>query len=194
MRIVGLGGTLRPHSTTETALRTALQAAGECPNVEISVVAGPELPRDIYDPTSKKRSPAAASMLEQIRESDGLIIASPGYHGTVSGLVKNALDYIEDLRLAPRPYLDNIPVGCISVAYGWQAAVSTLGTLRDITHALRGWPTPLGVAVNASDGSLRDGRCHSDTLRQKLDHVGLQVTQLSVAGHNRPTLSDAESH
>ena len=72
-----------------------------------------------------------------------IIVASPAYHGGVSGLVKNALDYVEDLRDAKRPYLDGRAVGCIACAGGWQAAVATLTGLRSISHALRGWPTPL---------------------------------------------------
>ena len=67
----------------------------------------------------------------------------------MSGLVKNALDYLEDLRDAPRPYLDGLPVGCITCVFGWQAALTTLQSVRSIVHALRGWPTPPGVALNS---------------------------------------------
>ena len=45
-----------------------------------------------------------------------VVIASPGYHGTVSGLVKNSLDYLEVLREDDRPYLDGRAVGVIAVA------------------------------------------------------------------------------
>jgi FMN reductase len=90
-------------------------------------------------------------LLEAPRRADAVVVASPGYHGGVSGLVKNALDYIEDLRDGPCVYLDNKPRGCITCAYGWQAAVGTLRQLRDIGHALRAWPTPLGVAINSAD-------------------------------------------
>ena len=34
---------------------------------------------------------------------------------------------------------------------GGQAAVGTLNQLRGIGHALRAWPTPLGVAINSAD-------------------------------------------
>ena len=85
-----------------------------------------------------------------MRSADAVVISSPGYHGTVSGLVKNALDYLEELRTDERPYLDGRPVGLIAVARGWQAAVSTLATLRQITHALRGWPAPFGLTVNSA--------------------------------------------
>ena len=92
----------------------------------------------------------ARDYIESVRRADALVIASPGYHGTVSGLVKNALDYLEELRRDQRPYLDGRPVGVLAVARGWQASVGTLGTLREVVHALRGWPTPLGLAINSS--------------------------------------------
>ena len=100
----------------------------------------------------------AIELIEALREADAVIVGSPGYHGGISGLVKNALDYIEDMRDDSRVYLDNKPWGCISCAYGWQAAVGTLDQLRAIGHALRAWPTPLGVAINSADQIWNDGR------------------------------------
>jgi FMN reductase len=41
-------------------------------------------------------------------------------------------------------------VGCIVCAEGAQAMGSTLAALRAVVHALRGWPTPFGAALNAS--------------------------------------------
>ena len=66
-------------------------------------------------------------------------------------MVKNALDHVELLRGDDRVYFDGMPVGLVATAGGWQAAVATLQALRTVTHALRGWPTPLGVAINSAD-------------------------------------------
>src|SRR5262249_22082653 len=80
---------------------------------------------------------------------DGLIIATPGFHGGPSGLIKNALDYIEELRDHPCTYLEGRAVACIVCASGWQATTTTLSAVRSTIHALRGWPTPLGVTINS---------------------------------------------
>src|SRR3546814_16726321 len=48
-----------------------------------------------------------------------------------------------------RVYFEGRAVGLIAVAAGWQATGTTLATLRSITHALRGWPPPMAVAVNS---------------------------------------------
>jgi FMN reductase len=159
--VVGIGGTMRSGSGTERVLRAAL-AAAERRGARTLLLAGPDLDLPMYAPQSGERTGAARALVDRIGRADGVIIASPAYHGGLSGLVKNALDHVEDLRDAKRPYLDGRAVGCIACAGGWQAAAATLTGLRSITHALRGWPTPLGVALNTSepgfgpDGALVD--------------------------------------
>jgi FMN reductase len=141
-----------------------------------STTTGGALDLPMYAPHELKRSPKARDLVESLRDADAVIVGSPGYHGAVSGLVKNALDYIEDLREDPRVYLDNTPWGCISCAYGWQAAVGTLGQLRSIGHALRAWPTPLGVAINSADQIWDEAGQLADTAVQ--NQLDLLATQL----------------
>ncbi|MCV7202545.1 NADPH-dependent oxidoreductase [Mycolicibacterium peregrinum] len=180
--VVGLGGTLRADSSTERAVRYCL-AAVERQGGRTRMFAGPDLELPMYAPHSLERTPAALEFVSALRDADAVVVGSPGYHGAISGLVKNALDYIEDLREDPRVYLDNTPWGCISCAYGWQAAVGTLGQLRTIGHSLRAWPTPLGVAINSADkiwsetGELADG-----TVRGQLDMLATQLLNFGRSG------------
>ncbi|OFB36892.1 FMN reductase [Mycolicibacterium sp. (ex Dasyatis americana)] len=179
--VVGMGGTLRADSSTERAVRYCLEAV-ERQGGRTRMFAGPDLELPMYAPHSLERTPAALEFVSALRDADAVVVGSPGYHGAISGLVKNALDYIEDLREDPRVYLDNTPWGCISCAYGWQAAVGTLGQLRSIGHALRAWPTPLGVAINSADkiwaetGELADG-----TVRGQLEMLATQLLNFGRA-------------
>lgn len=147
--IVGLGGTTRPGSTSERALQAALDRAS-AQGCETLLIGGAGLPADIFDPTRPERSPAARALVDALRRADGLVIATPAYHGGISGLVKNALDFTEDLRDDARVYLSGRAVGCIVCAEGAQAMGSTLAALRAVVHALRGWPTPFGATLNSS--------------------------------------------
>ncbi|HEY7901418.1 MAG TPA: NADPH-dependent FMN reductase [Caulobacteraceae bacterium] len=161
--IIGLGGTVRPGSTSELALAKAL-AAAERLGARTELFGGAflaELP--IFDPRGPAEHPALGRFLTSVRAADGLIVASPGYHGSISGLVKNALDCLEALSDEQRPYLDGRAVGCIVSANGAQAGGSTLAALRAIVHALRGWPTPFGAMLSANglfdgDGGFADPR------------------------------------
>lgn len=148
--IVALGGTLRRESSTGRLLAAAL-AAAEARGARTTLFTGPDIGFPHYEPGCDESDPAIARYLEALRSADGVIVGSPGYHGTLSGLVKNALDYVEQLRTDDRVYFDGLPIGLVATAGGWQAAVSTLHALRTVTHALRGWPTPLGIAVNTSE-------------------------------------------
>lgn len=173
--VVGLGGTLRADSSTERAVRYCLESV-ERQGGTTRMFAGPDLDLPMYAPHSLDRTPAALELVKALRDADAVVVGSPGYHGAISGLVKNALDYIEDLREDPRVYLDNTPWGCISCAYGWQAAVGTLGQLRSIGHALRAWPTPLGVAINSADKIWSDtGELADGPVRDQLDMLANQV-------------------
>jgi len=162
--IVGIGGTVRSPSSSERVLTAAL-AAAEAAGARTQLFGGEILARlPIYNPTDAEHPPERSALMEAVRNADGVIVATPGYHGSVSGLIKNALDSLEPLSSAERPYLDGRAVGCIVVADGWQACGSALASLRAIVHALRGWPTPLGATVNSAlkpfddAGALKDPR------------------------------------
>ena len=160
IKVVGIGGSVDAHSQSDRVLRAVLARVVDL-GADVRMFTGHDLDLPPYH-TRAVLPDAATGYMDAVRAADAVVISSPGYHGTVSGLVKNALDYLEELRHDARPYLDGRAVGLIAVARGWQAAVSTLATLRQITHALRGWPTPLGLAINSSvttfrrDGSTDD--------------------------------------
>jgi len=178
--IVGIGGTLRSPSSSECALHVALEAAEQC-GTEVMQFSGQALELPLFNPSDTKRTPSAARLIEALRHADGVIVASPSYHGGISGLIKNVLDYVEDLRTADRPYLDEVPVGLISCGGGWQGASSALANLRAIVHALRGWPTPFGAVVNTS-AKLFDanGCCLDEAVAQQLRIVGQQVARRAL--------------
>ena len=184
--VVGIGGTLRANSSTERALRRCL-AAVEQQGGRTALFSGEDINLPMYSPHDESRTPRATALVEALRAADAVIVGSPGYHGGISGLVKNALDYVEDMRADPTVYLDNKPWGCITCAYGWQAAVGTLGQLRVIGHALRAWPTPLGVAINSAEqiwdsaGELTDA-----TVESQLEMLATQVLTFARSSGANP--------
>lgn len=181
--VVGIGGTPREGSATERALAVALDSA-RANGARVLAISGPDLMVPMYTPDPKERTGKSLALVKALRDCDGLIVASPAYHGSVSGLVKNALDYTEDLRTDPRVYLDGIAVGVIACAGGWQAGAQTLAALRSIVHALRGWPTPLGASLNTSTGVFdASGQCVDLSAKMQLEAVGKQVVEFARMRH-----------
>lgn len=177
--IVGIGGTTRIGSSSETALRYTLKAA-EALGATTEMIAGPLLDLPMYDPSDDHRSPSALRLVQSLRRADGVIISTPSYHGALSGVIKNALDYTEDMRDDVRPYLDGRGVGIIVTAFGAQALGTTLTGVRSIVHALRGWPTPFAAALNSANKPFEKGMPASGEVASQLDMVARQVMQLAA--------------
>ena len=179
--VVGIGGTIGGISSTERALRIALDAACE-QGFRTRMFGGADMAKlPLYDPKATTRTSAEQDFVGTVRQASALIIASPGYHGSISGVVKNALDLLEETaRDKDRPYLADMPVGLIATAYGWQATGSTIAALRSIVHALRGWPTPFAAAINSAITKFDDDGGASDpAVIEQLRLVGRQVARFA---------------
>jgi FMN reductase len=175
LRIVGIGGTLRPRSSSGSALLFCLDHA-RAQGAVVSAFTGQDLVAPLYDPGMPAVPDGMRRMIEDLRAADGIVFASPGYHGGISGAIKNALDYTEEMAKDARAYFDGRAVGCIATAAGWQATGATLNSLRGIVHALRGWPTPLGVMLNSSEPLFDEaGGCIAEPTRASLAAMTDQV-------------------
>jgi len=175
--IVGFGGAIRPGSSTERLVGAVLAQAEVlgARTQQFDGAALSALPH--YDPGNPARTPLQVAFLDTIRRADAVVIGSPVYHGGIAGVVKNAIDLIGDLAKDGRVFLDGRPVGLVVSAGGEQGAGVTLSAMRDIVHALRGWPTPVGVAVNAGGQPIfaEDGAIVSASLARA---VATQAAQL----------------
>jgi FMN reductase len=154
--IVGIGGSTNPDSITNQLLDRCLADVAVM-GARTESFTGPAL-ADLSIYTGEADSSAATALLDTVRRADCVVIGTPGYHGGMSGLVKNALDHLDELRGDKRPYLDGRAVGVIVTAAGWQACGTALVSVRSAIHALRGWPTPFGVTMNSNEQDVDDPR------------------------------------
>jgi FMN reductase len=77
-------------------------------------------------------------------------------------------------------YFAGRAVGVVSTGYGWQGVVATLQTLRQIAHALRGHPTPLGAGINSLESKfLEDGTLDDAKAAGALEILGQEVVALA---------------
>jgi len=185
--VVGIGGTIGSISSTERALGIALGAAAEA-GFETRMFGGAALARlPLFDPRASVRTAEEVAFVDAVRAASAVIIASPGYHGSISGVVKNALDLLEETARDARPYLADLPVGLIATAYGWQATGSTIAALRSIVHALRGWPTPFAAAINTQLTRFDDEGGATDAgVVEQLRLVGRQVARFAPLAAELP--------
>ncbi|MDP9311438.1 MAG: NAD(P)H-dependent oxidoreductase [Chloroflexota bacterium] len=148
LHVVGVGGTLREHSTSRWALERALQSAAEA-GASTELLALNDLRLPMYEP-GKRLAEYTASVqrfVEAARRADAMIWSTAAYHGTLASVTKNALEFIEFLSKDARPYLSERTVGLIATAGGDIAAVNAIGAMVHMVHSLRGNVAPLLVPI-----------------------------------------------
>lgn len=178
IRVVGLGGSLAARSSTLAALRIALEGAREAgARSDIFDVRAMDLP--MYDPDFETVPPAVSRLCDAVYRADGLLWASPLYHGTISGSFKNALDWLELLSDRTPPYLTDKVVGLISTAGGTQG-LQAVNTMEFIVRALRGWAVPLVIPIPQAWRMYdKEGHWHDLRIAEQLQALGKEVTRAS---------------
>jgi len=103
-------------------------------------------------------------LLDVCRRSNAMVWSTPTYHGTISGVFKNAIDYIELLAHDSRPYLQGSAVGLIAVNDS-----TPFTAMAHIAHELRAWLAPTQVmltrAAFADDLTCTDERSNKRLAR-----------------------------
>ena len=132
--IVGLGGTTRIGSSSEAALRYTMGQIAEM-GASTELIAGPLIDLPMYDPADPHRSPSARRLVQSLRRADGVVIATPSYHGALSGVIKNALDYVDHaLRGWPTPFAATLNGQSRPFENGLPANEEVAGQLRTVAQ------------------------------------------------------------
>jgi FMN reductase len=178
--IVGIGGSTSAASVTDLLLRACLDATAALGARTVAFTGEHLASLPIFAADGDGPVPAAGPLVSAVRAADAVIIATPGYHGGMSGLVKNAIDHLELLRDDARPYLDGRAVGVIVAAAGWQACGTALVSVRSAIHALRGWPTPFGVTVNSAEPHLAADGSFDERVTGALRLLATELTDFAA--------------
>lgn len=179
LRIVGLGGSVKPASAGLKALETALRAAARA-GAETELLSIHELDLPMFDPARGAGDYPArvAAFVAALRRGDGFLWCAPAYHGTLSGAVKNALDFAELLAKDEPPYLSDRPVGLISAGGGAQAAVNTINALAHAAQSLRAVALPLQAPIVTAGHSFdSEGRFSDSRMHERLEALGRAVVE-----------------
>jgi FMN reductase len=185
--IVALGGSLSPQSTTLAAARTALAGAAAA-GARVALLDIQALALPMYDPALTP-PPSVRHLVETVAAADGLIWASPLYHGTLSGAFKNALDWLELLSESEPAYLTDKVVALLATAGGTQG-LQAINTMEYVVRALRGWTLPLTMPLGrAWDLFDDDGHPKDPAVAERLHAFGAELTR--AAARMRTLSADA---
>jgi NAD(P)H-dependent FMN reductase len=171
-RIVGICGSLREGSYTRRALAVALRGAAEA-GAETRLIDLREYKLVFCDGGDTHRVPKDVVRLrEEVKRAQGVILATPEYHGGYSGVLKNALD------LMGFDEFEGKMIGLVGVSGGAMGASGALAALRSVGRALHAWVVPEQAAVaNVDEVIDEQGNCKDEAIEKRLKAVGRQVAR-----------------
>ncbi|MDC8103462.1 NAD(P)H-dependent oxidoreductase [Chryseobacterium sp. B21-037] len=131
----------------------------------------------LYDITLTKTPLAVERMTQLFLGADIHFWLTPLYHGSIPGVMKNCLDWLEVTADNEQPYLTDKTVGLVCWADGLQA-MQGINAMDSIAKSLRAWPLPYSVPMirtSLFDAENKISPLYSD----KLDRL------ISIATTNR---------
>jgi len=163
VKIVGIGGSLRAGSYSQIALEIAARRT-EVLGAEVEVLDLRQMNLPFCNGEDEYPDyPDVEKLQNAVKAADGLILSTPEYHGSLSGVLKNALD------LMSFEQLDNKVTGLVSVL-GGQPNSNALNDLRVIMRWVHAWVIPEQIAVGqAWQAFSPDGKILDEKLSQRFD-------------------------
>ncbi|OMH33987.1 NADPH-dependent FMN reductase [Motiliproteus sp. MSK22-1] len=188
-KVIVLAGSLRKGSYNRTLVRIAGQGAqasgAQIVNIDL---ADYEIPLFSEEIEAIEGAPAGVKDLKRLfRDAQGILLASPEYNGSISGVLKNAIDWIS----RPDPDADGVSafsgkiVGLMSASPGGLGGLRGLNHVRDIFTALGSYILPSQVAVaEAYKAFDEDGNLNDSAQTDRVQSIGAEVVRVAIKLNN----------
>lgn len=171
--VVGICGSLRQGSFTRMAVNVALRGAVEA---GARIQLGDSVAYDLtFAGREGEIEPEGVLKLRRdVKEADGVILGTPEYHGSFSGVLKNALD------LMGFGEFEGKMVGLVGVSGGKMGAFDALNSLRNVGRALHAWVVPEQASVPEAWKVFDDaGQAKDKDAEERLLTAGRQVARFA---------------
>jgi FMN reductase len=161
-RILGIASSLRPNSHSRRALKFLLEIAGNKNGAQTQLLDLRETKLPLYDPALKSNAVNDNNIRtasDAVRWAEAFVLASPDYHGSMSGAMKNFLDYFwEEFAGKTFGYL------CTSHEKG----LTVMDQMRTAVRQCYGWSMPYGISVNGEQDFNAKGQIINSMLSRRL--------------------------
>lgn len=185
-KILAFAGSLRRDSFNKKLVQIAAHGA-RAAGAEVTIVDLREFPMPIFDQDFEKAEGLPANVKrfkELMKAHQGLLIASPEYNSSISGVLKNTIDWASRAEQG-EPALacfHGKVAGIMSASPGALGGLRGLVTLRSILGNIQVIVLPEQVSVSKAneafglDGKLVDAKQHA-----AVEKIGARVAHVAAA-------------
>ncbi len=176
LKILGLAGEYRATSKSGMLVNAALNLAAEH-GAEVVFWDLAEQPLPLVGEEGCWNHPNVQAFQKLLTECDAFFLSSPEYHGTMSGVMKNTMDWMYDKHVGGKVF------GLMSTLGGVTNA-NTLNHMRISLRWLHGWPVPEQLAIgHVKEAFDEEGQLNDPALQERLSALVKSV--LDAAGKLR---------
>jgi len=166
INVLGVSGSMRDASTSARALSIALDAA-RAQGAETRLLDLRELDLPMYRPQSTITNEGIEKAKKAVEWADAFVLATPDYHGSMSGALKNFLDY-HWTEFAGKVF------GYLCSSH--EKGLTAMDQMRTAVRQCYGWSLPYGVAVHGDEDFDAEGNITNDAAGKRLRMLGRDIT------------------
>lgn len=170
-KILGIAGSLRVNSNSTRGLKLVLQNASTKYFAETSIVDLRQEVLPIFDPSNRSEADQVVmDVTRKIVMADGYLLASPDYHGSMSGAIKNLLDYYWK-EFAGKTF------GYIVASH--EKGLTVMDQMRTAVRQCYGWSLPYGVSIHGDHDFNNRGEIANNSLILRLEMLSRDLVVYS---------------
>jgi FMN reductase len=177
LKVLAVSGSLREGSYSRRALEVVLEAARRR-GAETNLLDLRTARLPMYNPDAPATDSAdhVAAVTEAVGWADALVLGSPDYHGSMSGAIKNFLDYHwEEFTGKLFGYV------CASHEKG----LTVMDQMRTAVRQCYGWSLPYGVSIHGEKDFDASGRVINPGIERRLTMLGRDVVAYGSVLHEQ---------
>src|SRR5918911_643330 len=153
---------MRETSSSTRALKFVLQMANRNYNADTSLLDLRQTKLPLYNPGKKEME--SDGELQKVTQAanwaDAFVLASPDYHGSMSGVIKNFLDHYWE-EFAGKTF------GYIVASH--EKGLTVMDQMRTAVRQCYGWSMPYGISVNGEQDFNTKGEIRNSMLIKRLE-------------------------
>jgi NAD(P)H-dependent FMN reductase len=155
LKVLGVAASMRQSSYSMMAVKMVLEEA-EKRGAHTRLLALRDSGLPMYAPNAS--SPELDRVTKEVEWADAFILASPDYHGSMSGVLKNFLDYFYE-EFAGKLF------GYVVASH--EKGLTVMDQMRTAVRQCYGWSMPYGVSVNGVQ-DFNQGRLTNERTEQRI--------------------------
>ena len=160
VKVLGIGSSMRKNSVSTRALRSVLEIISVKYETEVRLVNLVETELPIYNPSTGVENENVKKVTSDVNWANAFLLASPDYHGSMSGTMKNFLDFFWK-EFSGKTF------GYIVSSH--EKGLTVMDHMRTAVRQCYAWSLPYGISINEREDFDQSGQIVNKRLQTRME-------------------------